>query len=376
MWYFDMTIKQHPLTTFFKCAGANCPANCCHGWRVPIDDDAYARYAAEKSLLGFLIRCLLIRKGRLASFRCSTFQYRCPFWGIDRLCILQKRRGVDYMPLICAQFPRKISNFGLFCEETLCLSCPEAARLFIEHARTDIPFAFEETVTVQEAPCETDITNDDYDFLNYLLKSRDELISMLYGGCGLNSALLEYAKSVQDKCLVYGAAHGLGSASFPLPSPRDFSCADSKPFAIDAAYVDTLFFNGFYHRSLKHSSPVLYKLCALYIREFYTLAKQNPKVADEKLHVLMESVYAHVPDFDALMVAYYAYYLQKNFLDIFEDYSFHRHMLCGLVNVQMIKLFTALYCKSHPDIKKLDSHDLSIVIAIYERRAPQLEDAL
>ena len=374
-----MTIKQLPPSTFFKCAGADCPSSCCRSWRIPIDNDAYARYAAEKGLMGFLLRCFLMKKGGLASFRCSILQYRCPFWGIDRLCVLQKYRSIDYMPLICAQFPRKISNFGLFCEETLCLSCPEAARLFIEHSRTGVPFAFEETVTVKDTPCESDMTNDDYDFLNYLLKSRDELISMLYGGCRLNAALLEYAKAAQDKCLIYGAAQGgcgLGSIDFPLPSPHDFACTDSKPFAIDAAYIYTLFFNGFYHRSLKHSSPVLYKLCSLYIREFYTLTKQNPKAADEKLHALMESVYAHVPDFDALMVSYYAYYLQKSFLDIFEDYSFYRHILYGLVNAQMIKLFIALYCKSHPSINKLSSHDLSIVIAIYERRAPQLKDAL
>lgn len=372
-----MTIKQLPLSAFFKCAGADCPANCCRGWRIPIDDDAYARYSAEKGLMGFLLRRFLVKKNGIISFRCSCRQYRCPFWGIDRLCSLQKRHGIDYMPLICAQFPRKISNFGLFREETLCLSCPEAARLFIEHARTNASFSFEETV--KETTCEADIANDDYDFLNYLLKSRDELISMLYGGCGLNSALLEYAKAAQDKCLIYGAAHGgrsLGSIDFPLPSPHDFACADFKPFAINAAYADTLFFNGFYHRSLKHSSPVLYKLCTLYIREFCTLAKQNPNSADEKLHALMESVYAHVPDFDSLMISYYAYYLQKSFLDIFEDYSFCRHMLRGLVNVQMIKLFIALYCKSQPHIKNLDAHDLSIVIAIYERRAPRLEDAL
>lgn len=372
-----MKTKQHPLAARFKCTGADCPSNCCRGWRIPIDDDEYVRYAAEKGLMGFLLRRLLVKKGGLASFRCSRRKYRCPFWGLDRLCALQKHRGADYIPLICAQFPRKISNFGLFCEETLCLSCPEAARLFIEYSRTNVHFEFEETD--KEVSCEADSTNDDYDFLDYLLKSRDELISMLYGGCGLGASFLEYAKAAQEKCLAYGAAqggHGLGSADFGLPSPHDFAGADSNPFTLNTASINTLFFNGFYHRSLKHSSLVLYKLCTQYIRDFYTLTKRNPNAADEKLHALMESVYAHVPDFDSLMVSYYVYYLQKNFLDIFEDYSFYKHVLCGMVNTQMIKLFAALYCKSYPNVKFLNAHDLGVVIAVYERRAPQLEDAL
>lgn len=374
-----MIIKRISILKAFQCTGAACPSNCCRGWKIPIDDDAYKKYITEKGFFGFILRCFLEKKEELTSFKCSKRQYRCPFWGLDRLCRLQKNHGTEYMPQVCVQFPRQLSNFGSFCEETIYLACPEAARLFIEQARAKIPFDFEETTG--EAAYEENTTNDDFDFLNYLLKTRNELISMLEKGCGLNTSLLQYAKAAQDKCLEYGTLNtgvSLGSERFPLPSPLDYKVSDGELFTMDASAMYTLFFKGFYHPSLKHSSPVLYRLCKKYIREFYILTKTNPKAADTKLKSLMESVYNYVPDFDSLMIDYYEYFLQKNFLDIFEDYCFLKHMLLGMAQTQMLRLFIALYCNDHLKNTKhtLSTDDLSLIMAVYERRAPQIEDAL
>ena len=381
----SMKIKQISILNQFQCTGAACPSNCCRGWKIPIDDDACEKYIAEKGAFGFLLRSLLVKREELTSFRCSKRQYRCPFWGIDHLCSLQKKHGTDYMPRVCVEFPRQLSNFGAFCEETLYLACHEAARLFLEQARTGIPFTF--TEKTGDAGYEENTTNDDFDFLNYLLKSRDELIAMLTGGCGLSTSLLTYAKDTQDKCLAYythtyGALNtgiNLGSEQFALPSPLDYAPAEPcKPFTVNASMMHKLFFKGFYHPSLKHSSPVLYKLCQKYIREFYTLTKANPAEADKRLSTLLERTYEYVPDFDALMTSYYIYYLQKNFLDIFEDYCFVKHMLCGMTQAQMLKLFIALYCKDRRGKKNniLPTDELALIMAVYERRAPQIEDAL
>lgn len=374
-----MKIKQHPLISQFQCTGADCPANCCRGWKIPIDDGTYEKYIAEKGFLGFLLRCFLVKKEDIASFRSGRHRYRCPFWGLDNLCTLQKRYGIGYMPLVCVQFPRQLSNFGSFCEETLYLACPEAARLFICRVRAKLPFCFEETAG--NADYAVTVTNDDLDFLNYLLQARTELIAMLESGCGLDACLLRYAKDAQDKCLSYGALNtgmNLGSKHFALPSPLAYQTAGQTPFTVDASGMYTLFFKGFYHPSLKYSSPVLYKLCQKYIRAFYPLTNKNPKAADAKLQSLMESVYEYVPDFDALMTYYYIYFLQKNFLDIFEDYSFLKHMLCGFAQARMLQLFIALCCAGRRGKKKrsLSTEELSLIIGVYERRAPQIEDAL
>ncbi len=383
-----MKIRQISILKQFHCTGAACPSNCCRGWKIPIDDETYEKYISEKGVFGFLMRCFVVKKEELTSFRCSKHQYRCPFWGFDHLCSLQKNHGTDYMPRVCVEFPRQLSNFGTFCEETLYLACHEAARLFLKQARAGIPFTFEETAG--KVHYEENTTNDDSDFLNYLLKSRDELITMLANGCGLNTSLLAYAKDAQDKCLAYGALNtgiNLGSEQFALPSPLAYSpsesthYAQSKPFTVNASTMHTLFFKGFYHPSLKHSSPVLYRLCQKYIREFYTLTKTNPTEADKKLKALTEHVYDYVPDFDALTTSYYIYFLQKNFLDIFEDYCFLKHMLCGMAQAQMLKLFIVLYCMDRRQKRGkkdgiLPADELALIIAVYERRAPQIEDAL
>lgn len=374
-----MKIKKISILNQFQCTGAACPSNCCRGWKIPIDDDAYEKYITEKGFFGFVLRCFLVKKEEMTSFRCSKHQYRCPFWGLDHLCTLQKNHGTGYMPRVCVEFPRQLSNFGTFCEETLYLACHEAARLFVEQARTGIPFTF--TEAAGEADYEENTTNDDLDFLNYLLKSRDELIAMLTDGCGLNTNILTYAKDVQNKCLSYGALNtgvNLGSEQFALPSPLDYASMENKPFTVNASMMYTLFFKGFYHPSLKHSSPVLYRLCQRYIHEFYTVTKTNSTEADKKLNTLLELTYEYVPDFDALMTSYYIYFLQKNFLDIFEDYCFVKHMLCGMAQAQMLKLFITLYCKDRRRKQKgpLSTDELALIIAVYERRAPQIEDAL
>lgn len=372
-----MLIKQVSILKTFKCTGADCPANCCRGWKIPIDDDTYSKYITQKGGPGFVLRRSLDKKEELTSFKCGI-RLRCPFWGADRLCGLQKRYGTDLMPRVCVEFPRQLSHFGSFCEETLYLACPEAARLFLKQAREKIPFGFEDSAG--EPYYEPNTTNSDFDFLNYLLKTRDTLISMLENGCGLNTCLLEYAKAAQGKCLEYGSrglTTGYGASGLPLPDPLDYKISDGSLFTVDARMMHTLFFKGFYHPSLKRSSPVLYKLCKSYIREFYALTKSNPDAADRKLDLLMESVYDHIPDFDSIMIAYYEYFLLKNFLDIFEDYCFVNHMLLGMAQAQMLRLFVALYCHKHLNGRDmLSAKELSVIIAVYERRAPQIMDAL
>ncbi len=371
-----MLIRQAPILKAFKCVGADCPANCCRGWKIPIDDEAYIKYITQEGASGFVIRRFIDKKEELTSFKCGK-SLRCPFWGRDRLCGLQKKYGESFMPRVCVEFPRQLSHYGDFCEETLYLACPEAARLFIEQARRKIPFGFEEaTGDVHYAQTST---NDDMAFLNYLEKSRGELIQMLENGCGLNTIFIDYAKAAQEKCLEYGKdGHGMGfgSDALPLPSPLDFKISDGKIFSVNASQMYTLFFKGFYHPSLARSSPVLHKLCAAYIRELYALTKNNPAKADEKLSALMDSVYSYVPDFDALMVAYFEYFLLKNFLDIFEDYCFTRNILLGLSQICMLRLFVALYCKNNlKGNDTLSAGELSVIIALYERRAPQIRDA-
>lgn len=353
-----MQIRRVSICEEFQCTGAKCPASCCRGWQVPIDEEMYIKYLSEKGLFGTILRCLIAKKEDIVSFR-NTFR-GCPFWGADQLCTLQKRHGTQYMPLVCIQFPRQLYNLGFFCEETLYLACPEAARLFLKAVADNQPLHF--AVSEGDVHYEVNTTNDDEDFLRYLSKSREELVQMLDSGISFDSmAILNYGRDAQNACLI----------NAPLPSPLDYH--DNNHYVIDCAMMNQLFFNGFYHPSLKTLSPFLYRLCQKYIRRFGVISRINPAAANQKLAALDAVFREKIPDSDQLLNQYYVYYLQTNFLDIFEDYSFTKHLLFGIAKANMLRLFLALYVEKKRSVTDME---LAKIIAVYERRAPQIEDAL
>ena len=353
-----MLIRRISILNEFQCTGADCSFNCCRGWKVPIDHDMYLKYLNEKGLFGTLLRCSIEKTDELVAFRSTP--RGCPFWGLDRLCTVQKKHGTAYMPAVCIQFPRQLYNLDFFCEETLYLACPESARLFLVSVLADKPFDFAEsegTVTY-----EVNTTNDDREFLDHLLSARSQLASMLNSETRFDSmAIVAYGRDAQNACL----------AQSPLPDPADY--ASEERYEIGFQRMNTLFLNGFYHPSLRTISPFLYRLCRKYLRRFGALRHTDPAAGERKLAALKKSLYQKMPYLDTLLNRYYEYFLYTDFLDIFEDYSFSKHLLYGIAKAHMLWLFLALYAENK---KALDTDEIAKVIAVYERRAPQIEDAL
>lgn len=353
-----MLIKQISILNEFHCTGAACSFNCCRGWKVPIDHDMYMKYLNEKGLFGTLLRCSIEKTEELVAFRSTP--HGCPFWGFDHLCTMQKKHGTEYMPAVCIQFPRQLYNLEFFCEETLYLACPESARLFLISVLDKKPFDFTEsegTVTY-----DVNTTNDDREFLDYLLQSRDELAELLRDGTPFDSmAFVEYGRDAQNACL----------SQSPLPSPLDYTAEES--YQIDFKKMNTLLFNGFYHPSLRTISPFLYRLCKKYLRRFGALRHTNPAAGEQKLTALKKTLYQKMPYLDNLLNRYYEYFLYTDFLDVFEDYSFSKHLLYGIAKAHMLWLFLALYAENR---KQIGIDEIARVIAVYERRAPQIEEAM
>ncbi len=365
-----MKIKRLSIYNEFNCTGADCPASCCRGWRVPVDEEACLKYMDKKGFWGTLLRYCVVKKDGITSLR-SVFN-RCPFWGPDHLCALQKSCGIDYMPLVCVQFPRQLYHFGAFAEETLYLACPESARLFLREAMQDRPFCF--TETEGDVSYAVNTTNDDAGFLDYLLQARTELIHMLQSGCPYDSlSILRYGKDAQNACLGQGALQqdALRPEDLPRPSAYSQSAADRLPMDCDT--FDILFFNGFYHPRLCTVSPLLYRLCRRYIRQLSVSRGRRPSTANRRLAAYNEHLYRLLPNLDKLLNRYYEYQLLTGFLDTFEDYSFLKHLLFGMAKTNMLRLFLALYAQHR---KQLSEAELARIIAVYERRAPQIEDAL
>ena len=260
------------------------------------------------------------------------------------------------MPVVCIQFPRRLYNLKFFCEETLYLACPEAARLFLATAAGDKPFEF--IVTEGSVSYEVNTTNDDREFLDYLLKARDELIMMLKNRISFdNMAILHYGQDAQNACL----------GKKPLPSPQDYESREH--YQMTCEKIDNWLFNGFYHPKLRTLSPLLYQLCRKYIRKFGCQGRKNSCAADQKLALLQESLYGKIPDMDNILNRYYEYYLLTDFLDIYEDYNFSKHLLFGIAKTHLLRLFIALYAE---DRKNINPYEIATIMAVYERRARRI----
>ncbi|MDE7285055.1 MAG: flagellin lysine-N-methylase [Lachnospiraceae bacterium] len=354
-----MEIKQISILNEFKCIAKDCPASCCRNiWKIPIDSEMYNKYLNEKGIEGMLLRCSTVKKRGITTFR-NTFR-GCPFWGTDHLCSIQKKHGESYMPVTCIQFPRQLYNLEFFCEETLYLACPEAARLFLVSAAEDKPFEF--TVTNGDVNYEVNTTNDDKEFLDYLQKSRDELIKMLENGISYDSmAILHYGRDSQNACL----------NKTPLPSPKDYESGEH--YLMTCEKTDNWLFNGFYHPRLRTISPLLYQLCRRYIRKFGRQDRINPDTADKKLTALQESLYSKIPEVDKILNRYYEYYLLTDFFEIYEDYSFSKHLLFGIAKAHLLRLFIALYAEVRKTVKL---KEIATVIAVFEQRAQRIYSSI
>ncbi len=357
-----MQIRRISFFDEFTCIGAGCPVNCCMGWKIPVDYEVYMKYLNEKGPFGVKLRWMLKRNEETASFR--SFRYRCPFWDGDRLCSIQKKRGSDYMPAVCTQFPRQLYHLGFFCEETLYLACPEAVNLFLESLNHEEPFAYR--VMEGEVRYEVNTTNDDEEFLNYLLQSRSELTQMLREGMRYDSmAILTYGRDAGNACL----AGKEGEAKFPSP----LTYHSVEHYLMDLKFLDRLLSDGFYHPNLRVVSPVLYRLCKDYFRKFYRFGKLDVKTAEQTYANLQRELSQKFLLLEKLLNRYFEYYLHTNFLDIYEDYSFRKCLIYGMAKTNMLCLFLALYAEKK---ERIELSEVAELIAVYERRAPQIKGAL
>jgi hypothetical protein len=119
----------------FVCVGSSCEDTCCAGWGVVIDKKTYNAYQKVKSPT--LTQRLTHEIGRVRSLatdqnyarvKMSSVNQACPMLE-DSLCAIQKELGEDKLSHTCSTFPRLSHKTGDFYQQSLTLSCPEAARL-------------------------------------------------------------------------------------------------------------------------------------------------------------------------------------------------------------------------------------------------------
>lgn len=105
----------------FICDGPTCNAACCKDWQIEIDAKAANRYREIDSNIADL------KGGRY--YINFNKKGTCPFLTEQCLCGLQLSKGEPFLSGTCRTFPRRTYYVDDFCERTLSLACPIAAKL-------------------------------------------------------------------------------------------------------------------------------------------------------------------------------------------------------------------------------------------------------
>jgi len=117
----------------FRCIGARCEDTCCAGWPVHIDKKTYKAYrglthTALKPMMSLLKRVdNSLNPEMYALLPLAGPQGHCRALQ-DGMCSIQANVGASYLSGTCDSYPRMNRYVNNQVEQSLTLSCPEAAR--------------------------------------------------------------------------------------------------------------------------------------------------------------------------------------------------------------------------------------------------------
>lgn len=139
----------------FQCVGLKCEDNCCYGWKVSIDENTYKRYkkVSESTLKPLLNKNITRNRSNPSSEEYAKIKMNgngcCPFLEENKLCIIHKKLGIEYLSKACMIYPRTTNIVNGVYEKSLYISCPEAARLVLLNPNTMEFDEFEDFSEVQ-----------------------------------------------------------------------------------------------------------------------------------------------------------------------------------------------------------------------------------
>lgn len=345
------------------------------------DEETYRRYLLEPGKNGIRLRSSIKKINEEVYFRTSLKS--CTFYEKEGTCNLQRTLGVDYMPKVCRLYPRFYQHYGSFAEETLFLSCPEAARLFLTHLDELFFVKSEREITYERWG-----TNEDEPFLKWLGELREQMILEMWDETRsrwqIFAQLVAVMWEIQNQCI---EGNELSPAKELIQKHKN-----AGELHIPAQITDQMLTNGFYHSRLKKISPKLYELCRLY---FQTFDRLTPEQADLRAGELIKKLHKDHPQLEHMLRGYVVYYLQMVFLEVYEDYSFVKKLAGGIMHVHMLEMFLALHYNSQVEnwkktiplicglrrrmsdmqpTDRLGNGELAYLISVYERRGRHNED--
>lgn len=117
----------------FKCIADKCPATCCEGWGIVIDDKTMSRYnKLTESDKEYVFSHINADESMFK--KCGN---RCSFLNDNKLCDLYTRLGESGFCNTCRRYPRHFEEYGNLIEASLSISCPVAAEMIIANSDCD-----------------------------------------------------------------------------------------------------------------------------------------------------------------------------------------------------------------------------------------------
>ena len=356
-----MKIREISFHKNFKCTASECSENCCHGWQIPLNNEDFVRFSNERGVLGLKLSAYSIIG---TNYVFNPNSKTCPFRNKDMLCTLQIKKGHDFIPQACRDYPRFYRNYREFEERYIDLSCLHGAEMFLSEFENMHLIEYEDEAGSK--PCGT---NDDADFLYALDGTRKMMIQALYEVKDLNALtdtlnrMKRYAELAQE-AFIKGDTGYLTEKifdAFAFCMNTDTSSKDFRLFPFSAEIFDKLMHTSFYSDRLKTTQNTLYKLCRLYYDKYAHILYNEDKWENTARELL--SKYPHLLGH---LAAYLIYYLYQYYFKTYEDYSFRRNILMGIIHMNMVFMLEVIYENEH---KSLTSSEKARLISVYNRRA-------
>ena len=179
----------------FSCLADKCQKTCCAGWQIVVDQASMEKYlqlqSQGKPFGNRLCNGIDWKEGVFYQDQ----KKRCEFLNEDNLCDIYSEVGAAMLCDTCRTYPRHIEEFEGIREHSLCLSCPEAARIILNK---------EERIIFVETGDDNEEYYEDFDEFLFaqLVLAREYLLEVLqdrrYKMTRRMAVALECAKELQE----------------------------------------------------------------------------------------------------------------------------------------------------------------------------------
>lgn len=132
----------------FKCIGGTCPATCCGGWRIAIDDKTREKYNELKEAGDELFSGYSCDEGG----NIQLLGEKCPFLTEDGWCNIVNKYGEEMLCNTCKIYPRVSNVYGDVNECTVKISCPVVAEYLL--SEEEIAFIYAEDDKEEQKECD------------------------------------------------------------------------------------------------------------------------------------------------------------------------------------------------------------------------------